>query len=144
MPERELLELSREECLGHLAGQRLGRLAFIDIVGVLPLIIPVNYLLDGDRVVFRTDPGSKLTAAILGAPVAFEVDAVDESHRTGWSVVVRGHAEQVTDEADLARLHEAPLAPLAPGLRTHYVRVVPGRITGRRISFVRPPSTWWG
>ena len=46
---------------------------------------------------FGTDPGSKLTAALHGAPVAFEVDGTDEQQQVGWSVVVRGHIEEVTE-----------------------------------------------
>jgi len=42
---------------------------------VLPSVVPVNYLLDNDRIVIRTDAGSKLAAALRGAPVAFEVAA---------------------------------------------------------------------
>jgi nitroimidazol reductase NimA-like FMN-containing flavoprotein (pyridoxamine 5'-phosphate oxidase superfamily) len=83
-------------------------------VGVLPVIIPVNYLLDEDTVVFRTDAGSKLHAAIRGAPVAFEVDGVDQDRQVGWSVVVRGRAEEVTDPVKLAELRQSPLGGVAP------------------------------
>ena len=38
------------------------------------MITPVNYVLDGGTVTFRTDAGSKLSAALQGAAVAFEVD----------------------------------------------------------------------
>jgi Pyridoxamine 5'-phosphate oxidase len=72
--------------------------------------------------VFRTDPGSKLDAVAGGARVAFEVDAVDEGSRTGWSVVVRGQAAEVARRAALERLRALPLYPWAPGakaLRPH-------------------------
>src|SRR5215216_1509660 len=83
--------------------------------GVLPSIIPVNYLLDDDKVVIRTDAGSKLAAALRGAPVAFEVDGVDETRQVGWSVVVRGRAEELTDEDKLAELRQTPLLAWHPG-----------------------------
>jgi uncharacterized protein len=54
------------------------------------VIFPLNYVFDQGGVVFRTDPGTRLEAAADAAPVAFELDAVDEATRTGWSVVVRG------------------------------------------------------
>ena len=97
MSDKRYETLTRLECLELLQRNHLGRLAFLERVGVVPLITPVNYVLDQDAVVFRTDPGSKLVAAIRGAPVAFEIDGVDEGDRTGWSVIVRGHAVEVTE-----------------------------------------------
>ncbi len=144
MPRKRFQELTTRECLDLLGRHHLGRLAFLDRVGLLPQIIPVNYLLDDDMVVFRTDPGSKLAAAIRGAPVAFEVDGVDEQHLVGWSVVVRGHAGEVTDTTELTRLRQGPLVAWAPGTKAHYVRVHPGPVTGRRISVADLPSNWWG
>jgi uncharacterized protein len=49
--------LDRDQCLSLLAGDEVGRLAVI--VGNTPTIFPVNYALDGDTIVFRTDPGTK-------------------------------------------------------------------------------------
>lgn len=143
MTAKRFEKLTTQECLDLLGRHHLGRLAFVDRVGVVPQIIPVNYVLDGDVVVFRTDPGSKLAAAIRGAPVAFEVDGVDEQQRVGWSVVVRGDASEVTEATELDRLRQGPLVPWAPGAKSHYVRV-PGRVTGRRISVADLPSNWWG
>lgn len=62
MPEPQLRELDEDDCRPLLAGRRLGRLAVPDFGG--PVIFPVNYVLDQDLVVFRTDPGSKLEAAM--------------------------------------------------------------------------------
>ena len=134
MSDKRFETLTRFECLELLRLNHLGRLAFLERVGVVPLITPVNYVLDQDTVVFRTDPGSKLLAAIRGAPVAFEVDGVEEGDGTGWSVIVRGHAVEVTDAPELERLSQGPLESWAPGPKSHYVRVLPGPITGRRIS----------
>lgn len=72
----QLPELSLGECLELLGGSHLGRLAFIDSVGVLPIIVPVNYLTHDGSVVFRAGPGAKLAAAVRGAPVVFEGDGV--------------------------------------------------------------------
>jgi hypothetical protein len=72
------------------------------------------------------------------------VDEVDEQRRTGWSVVVRGHAEEVTDPSELARLRDSPLVPWVPGPKANCVRVRPGPITGRRIGLADLPSNWWG
>ena len=144
MADNTIVELATAECHDLLGRHHFGRLGFMDQVGVMPMIIPVNYLFHGDRVVFRTDPGSKLTAALHEAPVAFEVDGIDEQQQTGWSVVVRGHVEAVTDAAERAQLDETPLVAWAPGAKPHYVRVLPRLVTGRRVSLHHLPSHWWG
>jgi nitroimidazol reductase NimA-like FMN-containing flavoprotein (pyridoxamine 5'-phosphate oxidase superfamily) len=136
-------ELDHDECRELLGGRHLGRLAIPDFGG--PVIFPVNYVLDQDLVIFRTDPGSKLDAATERESVAFEVDAVDEATRTGWSVVVRGSMADITDPAHLERLRALPLYPWAPGEKARYVCVRPLSITGRRISVPDDlPFTWWG
>jgi uncharacterized protein len=141
--DARLEELTRAECLELLAERHLGRLAIGEFGG--PMIFPVNYVLDRDAVVFRTDPGSKLDAAAERELVAFEVDAADEATRTGWSVVVRGTLAEVSDPGDLERLRTLPLYPWAPGEKTRYVRVRPASVTGRRIKIPDDlPFTWWG
>ena len=142
MPKERWHLLSDEECHALLGRRHLGRLAFVE--GELPLILPVNYVLDDGAVIFRTDAGSKLDAAVRGAPVAFEVDGVDEIEQTGWSVLARGDAEEVTDPARLDRLKALPLVPWAPGAKAHYVRVAAAQVTGRRISVADMPFSWWG
>ena len=125
-------ELTKSECFQLLAGQRLGRVAVVDDQG--PMIFPVNFVLDRYMVVFRTDEGTKLSAATRGGRVAFEIDGADEAAHTGWSVVIRGEATEVTDPAELARLRKLRLSPWAPGAKSRYVRILPAKLTGRRIS----------
>lgn len=138
--------LSREECLRLLATVPVGRVAVS--VGALPAILPVNFVvLDGD-VVFRTAPGSKLDAAVRNAVVAFEADAVDAVYHTGWSVLVVGVAEEVTDPESLRAVDALPLEPWAlDGLADHVVRIRTQTISGRRLHarVVRPDvevPTW--
>lgn len=123
--------MSKSECFDVLGRHDLGRLAFIDDLG--PIIVPVNYVLDRHMLVIRTDEGAKLGAADRGAKVAFEIDGMDAAGRSGWSVLVRGEAVAVSDPAELERLRELPIRPLAPGRRSHYIRVMPAVMTGRRI-----------
>jgi uncharacterized protein len=111
---------------------------------VLPSIIPVNYLVDDNRVVIRTDAGSKLAAALRGAPVAFEADGVDETREVGWSVVVRGRAEEVTDGDQLAELRQTPLLAWHPGPVPRYVRINASQVIGRRIKIADIRPDWWG
>ena len=106
--------LTVAECRELLTRHHFGRFGFVDAVGVLPSIVPVNYLLDEDKVVIRTDAGRKLAAALRGAPVAFELDGVDETDHVGWTVLVSGRAEEITDEDTLAELRQTPLLAWHP------------------------------
>jgi uncharacterized protein len=126
------LELTKTECFELLAGQQLGRLAFVDERG--PIVLPVNFVVDSHMVVVRTGEGTKLDIASHGDRVAFEVDQIDAATGTGWSVLVRGEAIEVTDRLERARLSQLPLHPLAPGKKSHFVLILPAVITGRRIS----------
>jgi uncharacterized protein len=126
------LELTKSECFELLAGERLGRLAFVDERG--PVVLPVNFVLDNHVVIIRTGEGAKLDAASHGDRVAFEVDRIDAGTGAGWSVLVRGEATEVTDRSELTRLRKLPLNPLAPGRKSHFVRILPAVVTGRRIS----------
>ena len=131
--DRSLVVLPADECRRLLATRQLGRIGLTS--GSFPLILPVNYVLDGDDVVLRTD-SPKITAAAGHGRVAFEVDEVDERTRSGWSVLVQGLAEEVTgarrDEL-VRRLHVAPGSPWAPGEHGHWIRLIPKVVTGRRI-----------
>jgi hypothetical protein len=130
--------LTREQCVELLAGEEVGRLAVV--IGARPEILPVNYVLDGDGVVIRTAEGSKFHAVASGAPVAFEIDAVDRRRRTGWSVVVHGIAHEVRTLglAELAaRLDALELHPWAGGQKPFILRIAPISITGRRIGRAR-------
>jgi nitroimidazol reductase NimA-like FMN-containing flavoprotein (pyridoxamine 5'-phosphate oxidase superfamily) len=132
--ERPTLDvLSASDCYRLLATQQIGHL------GVnaehYPLIFPVNYALDQDIIVIRTNPGTKLTAA-NHANVTFEVDEIDQRRRSGWSVLVRGLAEEVTSEhqAELvARTEASGVQPWAPVEHGRWIRLIPHAITGRRI-----------
>jgi uncharacterized protein len=124
--------LDRDASLQLLAGRSVGRLAVVD--GNQPLILPVNYALDGEAIVLRSDDGRKLRAGTR-SPVCFEVDDFDESTRSGWDVVVTGRLEEVTpfDAATLDRVHRLPVTPWAEGDKRYWLRLVPGHIGGRRI-----------
>jgi len=120
-----------EECLKLLASRPYGRLAYLDAGA--PSIVPVNHLVDGASVVLRSLDGGKLGAAIFERPVAFELDDLDFTTRTGWSVVVRGRAE-VVEDAD-AEGYEKWLDSWAvqDGARTTWVRIIADEVSGRRL-----------
>ncbi len=123
--------LDRHECLRLLASQPVGRVAVV--VDAWPMIFPVNYALDGDSIVFRTDEGSKLSGASSGFHMSFEIDGIDNMGRRGWSVVVNGVGREVVDASELARLRGLELEPWSPGAKTHWIRIRPESLTGRRV-----------
>ena len=131
----QLRELTKAECFEFLAHGHLGRLAVVDDRG--PVVFPVNYVLDRHTVLIRTEDGTKLHAAICGSRACFELDGIDVTAHTGWSVIVRGEVTEVTDQAELARLRGLPLRAWAPGARDRYVRMLPAALTGRRIVAAR-------
>jgi nitroimidazol reductase NimA-like FMN-containing flavoprotein (pyridoxamine 5'-phosphate oxidase superfamily) len=131
--EDSLEALDAEECWRLLSTQQVGRVAVI--VGQYPLVFPVNYAVAGKEIVFRTGVGTKLWA-IHRSNVTFEVDEFDAEHRRGWSVMVRGAAQEVDAKRDprLARHLDAVAgAPWAPGERKHLVRVAVDAVSGRVI-----------
>lgn len=125
-----LEELDRDECLRLLQRAPIGRLAVV--VGGRPIVFPVNFALDGSAVVFRTDRGTKLHGARNG-PVAFECDGIDLEYHTGWSVLVQGRAEEVSDPSEVARLARLPVTPWTSRPKPVWLRVRAKSITGRRI-----------
>ncbi len=126
-----LTELNEEECRGLLSTHGVGRLA-VPTEGA-PVIVPVNYSIVDDAVVFRTRADS-VPAQGRGREVAFEVDRVDDALSQGWSVLVRGRAEAVTDPDSVRRFVERAYSePWAGGERDLWMRIEPTAVTGRRI-----------
>jgi len=133
MSDATMESLPTDECYRLLATQEIGR------IGVnaehYPLILPVNYAIDGTNLVIRTHPGTILRAA-EHANVTFEVDEIDRATRSGWNVLVRGQAEEVGPEhrADIvARTLATGVEPWAPGEHGHWMRLIVHDISGRRI-----------
>lgn len=122
-----LQTLTHAECLEAMATEPVGRLA-VPMPDGFPHVVPVNFQLDGDVVVVRTAPGAKLVNA--RRKVSFEVDHIDPVHHEGWSVLVRGTAYEATHwETD-----HISLEPWAGGEKTHWLRILPVEISGRRIA----------
>jgi nitroimidazol reductase NimA-like FMN-containing flavoprotein (pyridoxamine 5'-phosphate oxidase superfamily) len=123
--------LSEQECETLLANHSFGRVAVWS--GEHPAVLPVLYrLLDGD-VVFRTAPGEKLVAAVLGQEVVFEIDGLEPARRTGWSVNVVGRVEHVVDHQDKERIEQLAIEPWVGDYRNEYVRLHAEHLSGRRI-----------
>lgn len=126
-----LSELGEQECRRLLSTHGVGRLALS--TEEAPVVVPVNYSVVDDAIVFRTQPDS-VPAQGIGHEVAFEVDRVDDALSQGWSVLVRGPAEPVTDPDAARRLAGlAHSTPWAGGERDFWVRIEIAAVTGRRI-----------
>jgi nitroimidazol reductase NimA-like FMN-containing flavoprotein (pyridoxamine 5'-phosphate oxidase superfamily) len=126
-------KLDDAECIERIGVRGVGRAAICGPAG--PQIFPINYVVDGQSIVFRTSASSTLATMGPGAILAFEVDDLDPGHDRGWSVVAVGTAERIDDEAELDMLRERGLEPqpLAAGLRRNYVRLSWTDITGRAV-----------
>lgn len=122
--------LTEERCVELLQQRRWGRLAAA--LENWPAVLPMNYVFDGDDIVMKTSPGSKLAEAPM-TPVAFEIDDADPDGHWGWSVLVQGPAFDITSAVDetSVRLRNAELKTWAPGRKEHWIRIAAMRISGR-------------
>ncbi len=125
----EILHLG--DCYGLLASVPVGRIGFL--AGGEVVMLPVNFLLDGQDVVFTTSAGSKLSAVEIGHYVGFEADSFDPAARTGWSVTVSGFAEIVEATDETARLDGLGLKTWGAGADRVWVRIRPTSVSGRRL-----------
>jgi len=123
--------LTWEQCLARLETAPVGRIAVTH--RALPAIVPVNFVLSGSRILFRTEPGGMLANACADSVVAFEVDELSPDGRSGWSVLVVGLAELLDGSAAL-RATEAGLVSAAGIGRDQFVAIAIGQLTGREIS----------
>jgi uncharacterized protein len=128
--------LPEHECWDLLASVALGRI--VTSVDDQPEIFPVNFAVQRRTVLFRTAEGTKLVSTAINRRVVFEAD--EHNLAEGWSVIIKGiarilHGNDEIEEAERARL----LTWTAPA-KTHYVRVQPLAVTGRRFRFASSPE----
>ncbi|MFB9312715.1 pyridoxamine 5'-phosphate oxidase family protein [Nocardioides plantarum] len=128
-------ELTAEQCWERIEHEELGRLAFrlVDEVH----LVPINYVVQGRSLLFRTASGNKLLAAALHSDVAFEIDWHDD--RAAWSVVARGRLRQL-EEDEQHRLDDESRQPWVPTLKYDVIELVPEVVTGRTFVLRRPET----
>nr|WP_055501828.1 pyridoxamine 5'-phosphate oxidase family protein [Nonomuraea pusilla] len=125
--------MDSDSCLLLLRSVAIGRLAW-STADLEAVVIPVNFALDGRTVVVKTTRGGELVEAVeAGRTLTFEADDMEPALRTGWSVLVTGRAELVTDPGVVHYLERLRLAPWARLPDPLFVRLVPERVTGRRL-----------
>ncbi len=132
---RELIELSRDDCLALLAEHGFGRVVMSAGPSQVPLIRPVNYRFDprSQSIVFRTVEGSKFHTLARSAHACFEIDGYDPGAGSGWSVIVIGTAERITRDADVERVARLELPAWPHERPAHWMRIRARTVSGRRL-----------
>jgi nitroimidazol reductase NimA-like FMN-containing flavoprotein (pyridoxamine 5'-phosphate oxidase superfamily) len=139
-PER-IEALDEADCLTLIAPGGIGRIAYAGRYG--QTVLPVNYQLLDNTIVFRTGEDSPLEQDLQTGirhaewQVAFEIDEIDLAAKGGWSVLIQGHAHHVDSDTEREAVRKTGVQPWSGGAKEHYIRVVPTRITGRRVHSAR-------
>ena len=120
------------ECHQLLASVSFGRIVYTR--QAMPAVDVVNFALDGDDIVIRTDAAGQLAAATRAAVVAFEVDDIGAIGHCGWSVTAVGRSREVTDPEEITRLRRIGLRPGPPGEEEHFIKITPGILNGQRLA----------
>jgi nitroimidazol reductase NimA-like FMN-containing flavoprotein (pyridoxamine 5'-phosphate oxidase superfamily) len=131
---RDLAVLDRDTCLELLRTHHVGRIGLS--VGALPVVMPVNYALAGERLVVCSEPGVKLEAARKGVIACLEIDDFDTMTHAGWSVLVTGRLDEMTDANEIKRAQHLPLSPWVPMSDPHYMSLSTELISGRSLRVV--------
>ena len=113
-----------------LGSTDVGRLGDTSADG--PRIVPMNYSVAGDRLIFRTAPETEAGRCAKGQPVAFEVDQVDEFLRVGWSILVTGEASEITSDELGCSIVPSP-DPWPESWQSIFLQLPLTKITGRRV-----------
>ncbi|MFI7341652.1 pyridoxamine 5'-phosphate oxidase family protein [Streptomyces sp. NPDC050085] len=125
--------LSRQECLHLLTTVPFGRIVYT--LQALPAVLPVGFALDNDgSILLRTSAASRLVHAVDSFVVAFEADEIDIDSRCGWSVIVTGQADVVTDPAERERLSHSAPHPWVDVQDSVLIRIQAHMVTGRRLA----------
>ena len=127
--------LTEDECWRLVEAAEVGRLA-LSVAGE-PEIFPVNFVVDGRAVLFRTAEGTKLAALTISSRVAFEIDGFLPDSGEAWSVVVKGQAERLEHFPDIYAAEKLALFSWQVSPKQWFVRVNPTKVTGRRFTVVR-------
>ena len=126
-------ELTEAECWTLLHRSGLGRLA--TAADLEADIFPVNYLVHEHSLLMRTAPGTKLDQLTHAPSVAFEADGHDSERY--WSVVIRGRATRLEDQAEIIRSGVLELVSWVPTETHEFIKITPSAVVGRAIERAR-------
>ena len=132
---RPMMILSEDQCWMRLRETEFGRMAYhlADEVH----IAPVNFAVDGHRLVFRTAEGSKLLGVVMNEDVAFEIDRIDDEAENAWSVIARGKA-QILDGDEARDADNLRLRPWVSSEKHNVVAIDVEEVSGREFHLARP------
>lgn len=126
---QSITEMTQDECWEFLSMQPIGRLG--TIVGGEPEIFPLNFATADRAIYFHTIPGTKVAEVPVDAKIAFEVD--QWGPEIAYSVLVKGTAEVLQADADIAAAEATNLISYLDDTRDTWVRITPTAVTGRRL-----------
>ncbi|GGU36329.1 pyridoxamine 5'-phosphate oxidase family protein [Nocardioides albus] len=124
-----LAEIDRDECLELLGRSEVGRVGLGEPAG--PLVLPVNHVMVGEGIVFRTVPRTAIADHVGAGRLSYQVDELGSCMSSGWSVLARGTADFV--DGPWLEEHDIEPEPWTDVRRTLFVRITPTQITGRRV-----------
>lgn len=124
--------IDEHECRHLLARASLGRLGFS--ARSLPVVLPVNYVVEDGRLLFATEAPSIVAAAINADVACLEIDDHDPIDHTGWSVLVTGQLNEVPPEEADDLSSRLPLPLWRPMPMPHLLELSIDMISGRRLT----------
>ena len=130
--------LSTEQSLAYLKDVQPGRIVMRRKEDIE--IFPINFVVDGEAIYFRTAEGSKLFTLSLNHDVLFEADGLVDG--TAWSVIIKGTAEVLEKQADIDHAETLELKPWAPTLKYNWVRINAEEISGREFEVGEEPERY--
>lgn len=138
MSESPIDVLTEDEALEKLNSNDFGRIGvtFDDEVDILP----INYVMEGKTIYFRTAEGNKLSTIMANPRVTFQIDQVDV--KTAWSVQVKGKATRITSTEEEHHAEDLGLEPWLPTLKYNWVKIEPEVIEGRAFHLGPEPARY--
>ena len=128
--KQSITPMTEDECWEFLSMQPIGRLG--TTVDGEPEIFPLNFAVADRAIYFHTIPGTKVAEVAVDAKVAFEVD--QWGPEIAYSVLVKGTAEILETDADIAAAESTNLVSYLDDTRDTWVRITPAAVTGRRLT----------
>lgn len=129
---RTFVRLGAEECW-HLVGSKgVGRIGFMGESTIQ--IVPTGYDAQRGKAYFRAGTFGELARRVHGRDVTLQVDDIDRTTFSGWSVVMTGTAHRVEDAATVAaRWSAGRPSPWLPTPEAQWIALDVDAITGERV-----------
>ncbi len=121
-----IITIEPDECRRLLAEAVVGRVSWVSQTRGIQ-VLPVNYEIQDDRVLFHVSSHSVLAELATPTEVAFEVDDLDAMTATGWSVLGQGRSRVCEGAA-------SGTSPWAPGDRETAIAIDLRGLSGRSVS----------